>query len=139
MFSLNKVQRRQFLGKILNGFIYSLAGLGLAYPIFSFITFRKSMTRTVSFGPKEQLSPVNVKDGAFLIKKEIETYALSARCSHLGCTLNYDPVSLQFRCPCHGSKFDFSGKWISGPAKKNLQKIPITKTNNKDIIVTLKL
>ncbi|MCD6298844.1 MAG: Rieske 2Fe-2S domain-containing protein, partial [Deltaproteobacteria bacterium] len=66
-------------------------------------------------------------------------YALSARCTHLGCSLNYDPVSQKFRCPCHGSVFDVSGKWLSGPAKKDLYSVPMTKKTSGDIVVTITL
>lgn len=44
--------------------------------------------------------------------------AVSAICTHLGCTLH---KSLEgFECPCHGSCYDNSGRVLSGPAPRNL-------------------
>ncbi|MBW1816126.1 MAG: Rieske 2Fe-2S domain-containing protein [Deltaproteobacteria bacterium] len=57
----------------------------------------------------------------------------------MGCTLRFDDVSREFRCPCHGSVFDRSGKWLSGPAKKDLQQIPLDRKEEGDVIVTVTL
>jgi len=46
---------------------------------------------------------------------------LSSRCPHLGCTVQRD--SEGFVCPCHGSRFDLEGRWLSGPAKRDLQRL----------------
>ena len=42
------------------------------------------------------------------------------RCKHLGCGLKYNPVDQTYECPCHGSKYDSTGKIIEGPTQKNL-------------------
>ena len=44
--------------------------------------------------------------------------AISAICSHLGCTVL--PSGARLVCPCHGSAFDQAGKFLSGPAGTNL-------------------
>ena len=44
------------------------------------------------------------------------------RCSHLHCRLRKNPISRTYDCPCHGSRFDLSGKVLIGPAKKNFKK-----------------
>jgi Rieske Fe-S protein len=41
--------------------------------------------------------------------------ALSARCTHKGCTVAWGAADRQFRCPCHGGRFDALGRNISGP------------------------
>ena len=38
------------------------------------------------------------------------------RCSHLGCTLNYNKIDNVYECPCHGSRFNMNGEVIDGPA-----------------------
>ena len=40
--------------------------------------------------------------------------ALSAVCTHLGCTVTL--MEWGFSCPCHGSKFDWEGVNFAGPA-----------------------
>ena len=131
--------KRAFMRKGLVGALYAVAAAVFAVPIFSFITFRKTDRRTVRFSVDEQRASVNLKDNVFLVKKKAGDAAFSARCPHLGCTLRFDDVSREFRCPCHGSVFDRSGKWLSGPAKKDLQQIPLDRKEGGDVIVTVTL
>lgn len=42
-------------------------------------------------------------------------------CPHLGCKLIYNEIDKTFDCPCHGSRFDESGKCISAPANKDIE------------------
>ncbi|MDD2361622.1 MAG: FAD-dependent oxidoreductase [Oscillospiraceae bacterium] len=51
-----------------------------------------------------------------------EVFLVSTRCPHLGCELKWNPDELSWDCPCHGSRFDINGKWISSPAVDNLPK-----------------
>ena len=125
--------------KGLLGVLYAVAGAVCAIPVISFITFRKIEKRTVRFSAGEQRAIVNFKDDVFLVKEAADYTALSARCPHLGCTLRFHDVAQEFQCPCHGSVFDRSGKWVSGPAKKDLQKIPLNRNEGEDVIVTVTL
>ncbi len=133
------MERRGFIKKGLSWLAYILGAAVLTYPVFSFMHFRKTSKKTVVFHPDEQLAAANFKEGVYLIKKGADFKALSARCTHLGCTINYDAVSQQFKCPCHGSLFAISGKWISGPAKKDLIRIPVKKGDNGDIEVEFEI
>lgn len=49
-----------------------------------------------------------------------DVYAVSTRCPHLGCQLEWNPDEKSWDCPCHGSRFDYKGKLIDNPAQKNL-------------------
>ena len=131
------MDRRGFIKKGLLRLFYVFGGTILAYPALSFMTFKKSRTREIVFHPDEQQSDLNFKQGVCLVRKGSKTYAFSMRCTHLGCMLNYGAVSQRFQCPCHGSMFDRWGKWISGPAKKDLSRVPFATEKNKDIVVTL--
>ncbi len=48
--------------------------------------------------------------------------ASSAVCTHKGCDVEYHADVHQFVCPCHGARYDETGKVVRGPAKKDLQK-----------------
>ena len=54
-----------------------------------------------------------------------EIYAVKPICSHLGCLLNWNNTDKTWDCPCHGSRFDFTGKNIYEPAIKGLEQIKI--------------
>lgn len=41
---------------------------------------------------------------------------VDVRCPHLGCQLEWNPDEKSWECPCHGSRFDHTGKLISNPA-----------------------
>ena len=56
----------------------------------------------------------------FVIRQGGEFYAISANCTHLGCTVQWKEGVRQFDCPCHGSHFREDGSVISGPAPQAL-------------------
>jgi len=43
------------------------------------------------------------------------------RCPHLGCALKWNPVEHTWDCPCHGSRYDYTGRLLSGPAIQPLE------------------
>jgi Rieske Fe-S protein len=48
-------------------------------------------------------------------------HAVSARCTHLGCIVHWNPAEGTWDCPCHGSRFSIDGKVIEGPAVADLK------------------
>ncbi len=46
--------------------------------------------------------------------------AVSAVCTHAGCTVDYSSSARTLDCPCHGSRFDPSGGVLHGPAQAPL-------------------
>ena len=56
-------------------------------------------------------------DGGFL--------ALDRTCTHLGCTVPWNPETDRFDCPCHASAFDITGNVLSPPAPRPLDLYPV--------------
>lgn len=64
-------------------------------------------------------------------------YGISARCPHLGCTVDWQPQAQAFVCPCHGSRFDGQGQRTGGPASRNLTQITVTTRGDRIGLVDL--
>jgi glycine/D-amino acid oxidase-like deaminating enzyme/nitrite reductase/ring-hydroxylating ferredoxin subunit len=49
-------------------------------------------------------------------------HAVSAVCTHFGCQVKWNEAERSWDCPCHGSRFDFRGRLLQGPAVKDLER-----------------
>ncbi len=60
-------------------------------------------------------------------------YAISTTCTHLGCAVERNKEG--FACPCHGSRFDGSGKVVGGPAPRPLPWLEISRAADGALLV----
>ena len=68
-----------------------------------------------------------VKIGVY--KEEDGTvHAVSTRCPHLGCQVEWNPDEKTWDCPCHGSRYDFTGRLIDNPAQEGLKVYQLEET-----------
>jgi glycine/D-amino acid oxidase-like deaminating enzyme/nitrite reductase/ring-hydroxylating ferredoxin subunit len=51
-------------------------------------------------------------------------HAVSAVCTHLGCQVKWNEAERSWDCPCHGSRFHYTGRVLQGPAVKDLEPKP---------------
>lgn len=62
--------------------------------------------------------------------------ALSAKCTHLGCTVQYEAEKNRIHCACHGGVYDpTTGRNLSGPPPKPLKSFVVREVTNTAVVV----
>ena len=115
--------RRTFLSRVgLGAALASVAGFFAATTRYIFPNVLYETASRVPLGTPDQFPPGEAtyrpEERIFIFRDDDGLSALSSVCTHLGC--NVRRVSSGFECPCHGSRFDSSGKVSHGPAPKPL-------------------
>ena len=54
-----------------------------------------------------------------------ELHALSPVCTHMKCSVAWNNAEQSWDCPCHGSRFSYEGKVLTGPADHDLEKVEL--------------
>ena len=82
----------------------------------------KSFEHDFSSIPNDSATIIDVNSEKVGIYKDPsgKLFAVNPTCTHLGCLLSWNSVDKTWDCPCHGSRFDYTGKNIYDPAMKNL-------------------
>ena len=62
------------------------------------------------------------KAGAYR-DEEGRLHVVDNTCTHLGCELKWNPAEKTWDCPCHGSRFSYTGDIVEGPAVKPLRRL----------------
>lgn len=130
---IKPINRREFLYYIWNASMaLLLAETGVVIFLFSLPRFRAGEFGGVfTIGPKDlppvDSAPVGNPSGKYWLSNTKDgVLALSMVCTHLGCLFKWVPTNNRFECPCHGSKFQANGTYISGPAPRNLDRFAVT-------------
>ncbi len=78
----------------------------------------------------------------WLVRYEDRFIALSAICTHLGCTPRYLPTEDKFKCPCHGSGFrglgagwEQLGRNYEGPSARPMERFALSLNERGEIVV----
>ncbi len=134
----DKLQRRSFLTLAL-GWCSTLFALGA-----SLAAAGRFLVPNVLNEPNRRfkaLKPDDYPEGptflpnlrVFLFRQGTRFRAVSAVCTHLGCTVNL--VGKGFHCPCHGSVFTQEGAVVSGPAPAPLAWFELTLSRDGHLVI----
>ncbi len=120
-------------------FLLYLASLAFFYPVMRFVGYSiPKKPNYVKITTQLPLSGYLITREFILFDKNDLCWAISRKCTHLGCKLHYSETKDILECPCHQSKFHAStGDVVKGPAKKPLTLFPVKKREeNPFYIVT---
>ncbi|UOQ95203.1 FAD-dependent oxidoreductase [Halobacillus shinanisalinarum] len=63
-----------------------------------------------------------------------ELHLLDTTCTHMGCEVEWNSGEHTWDCPCHGSRFSYDGAVMEGPAKRPLERIEFSDSEEVAII-----
>jgi len=130
---MKNTSRRDFLKLSTNSFLALAGALGIG-GLFRFLSYRTDKSPQTEFeigSPYDY--PLDSRTilayiPAVIIHNKDGFEAISLECTHLGCTL--EARNFGFECPCHGSRFDPSGKTLKGPAVSGLRKLRVEEADD---------
>ncbi|MGB3213085.1 MAG: Rieske (2Fe-2S) protein [Desulforhopalus sp.] len=126
---MKKIRKKQDNSHSRRTFLTFLGTLAFLYPVLQFVGFRiPKKPNFVHINKPVTLSGFVATSDFILFDREDKCWALSRKCTHLGCKLNYHEDQDILECPCHQSRFNVeTGEVIKGPAKKSLSFLPVEK------------
>ena len=137
------MKRRHLLNTLLSSGIAATAA-SIFYPILRFIIppeAAESAVMSVSAGRPDDVPPntgaifkFGSEPGLLIRTTEGELKAFSARCTHLNCTVQYDPAQKLIVCACHNGQFDLNGKNVAGPPPKPLPALNVNVRGDEVIV-----
>jgi nucleotide-binding universal stress UspA family protein/nitrite reductase/ring-hydroxylating ferredoxin subunit len=113
-------------------YLMSSVPLELAHRAPRDVLIAKTVDRTL-----EDLAPghggvvsVGVQKLAVFVDADGTIHSLSPRCTHMGCTVDWNDADKTWDCPCHGSRYRFDGTVVRGPAAAGLAPTPHAPARN---------
>jgi Rieske Fe-S protein len=137
------MKRRDFLDWLL-GLAGTTLGAFVLYPVIRYLVpprIPEAATRRVAAAKADELGPGSFKlfpfgsqPGILVRTANGEYRALSAVCTHLGCTVQYRAADRLIWCPCHNGVYDLEGRNVSGPPPRPLERF-VVHVEGDDVVV----
>ena len=139
---LRGISRRKFFARLgWGGFLTSLSTCSIAAirAMFPRVLFEPSFIFKAGYPSEYLVGTVSErwkKDyRVWIVREEERFYALSAVCTHLGCTPLWLEAEDKFKCPCHGTGFYRNGINYEGPAPRALERLKITLAEDGQLVI----
>ena len=143
-----ELTRRDFAARLGMGAVGLCYGAAIGYPVYRYLAAPAKMAEAlaaiseisvpndklptpgtsimVAFGSKPALI-IRLEDGTLV--------AFDAICTHLGCTVQFQPEEHRIHCACHGGVYDMrTGANVSGPPPKPLKQYNLEETDAELIL-----
>ncbi len=79
---------------------------------------------------------VTVDGAPYFIARDAGGFmALSAICTHMGCTVGFTAGQATFDCPCHGSEYKIDGTVMFGPAPRALERVLLCRNSSNQLVI----
>ncbi len=133
-----RIARRSFLSLAALGSFFGAVGVALAgvlrLPKPAVLPgpvrrFKVGFPDQFAVGSETRFEPGNF----FIFRDGQGVYAITAVCTHLGCTVARSVGG--FACPCHGSRFDAVGNVVGGPAPRALPWLEVGRAADGQLVV----
>ncbi len=120
-------------------FLFTCAILASLYPFFRFLGFSiPKKPRIIEVAAPLPLGGFHLGPDYILFDDGKQAWAVSRRCTHLGCTINFREKEHYLECPCHQSRFSPEGLVLHGPAERKLPRYQVEKLkDNGGYIITI--
>ena len=93
----------------------------LFYPLLRFTNHTvKPQPRHIAVSKTLPVGGVHTEHDFILFMLDNGPLAVSRKCTHLGCRVNFRQELNLIECPCHQSRFSIQGTRLAGPAKEDL-------------------
>ena len=113
---IEPIKNSKEFGNMLKQSVYSLAINKASPPIISYTDLENDSGGVVDY-KGEKLGIYKDKNG--------KLFGVVPYCKHLGCELSWNNLEKTWDCPCHGSRYDYTGKIITEPTTKSLDIVEI--------------
>ncbi len=141
------VTRQTFLRVALGG-VGAVYAAGMAYPVYRYVASpvekaaKESAVTEVTLKDAQKLAPGSALMFKFGSKPSMLIHhddgswtALTAVCTHLGCTVHYEEDKKRIHCACHGGVYDpKTGGNVSGPPPKPLKRYEVRVTDTAVVV-----
>jgi cytochrome b6-f complex iron-sulfur subunit len=143
--SNSSTSRRHFIDLLLGASILGWLA-SVAYPV---IRYLKPLPQTGPGGPtrltREEASKLEQNkfvivpvsgQRVIVLQNDNDLLAFSAKCTHEGCTVTYQPTQSVIWCPCHDGRFDLHGRVLSGPPPRPLPSYAVNRQADGTIVIS---